>query len=303
MIRDRICRALEKYIDARRPEIQARISPKVESTTEVLVEKLPGAIMDFMTKRFAEDHSAMEGILDFVATITERLPAKFREKMHEGVREVVFESMDGISEKVTDAVLNTSKHAIREATGQDDVDEKGKIEKGKIEKKEKPEKSLRERIDFSFDLGWLFKGKEGIVGKILELLRAPIHHVGSEIQEHLVTGIPKRVEEMLAEVLPRDEDNDGKLDGFRGAVLGVFGQRDTKNNVFAKMLAKIPGLVEKIVHPIIEELEERLYEIVEKELREEVFAEENCKKGVSGFLDDDDDDDKGKKGFFESIFK
>ncbi|CAG8676220.1 4094_t:CDS:1, partial [Paraglomus brasilianum] len=256
MIRDRICRALEKYIDSHRPGIQARISPKVESTTEVLVEKLPGTIMDFMTKRFAEDHSAMEGILDFVATITERLPAKFKDKIHEGIREVVFESMDGISEKVTDAVLNSSKHAIREATGQSDLDEKDM----KV-KKEKPEKSLRERIDFSFDLGWLFKGKEGIVGKILELLRAPIHHVGSEIQEHLVTGIPKRVESLLAEVLPRDEDNDGKLDGFRGAVLGVFGQRDTKNNVFAKMLAKIPGLVEKIVHPIIEELEERLYEI------------------------------------------
>ena len=298
MIRDRICRALEKYIDSHRPGIQARISPKVESTTEVLVEKLPGTIMDFMTKRFAEDHSAMEGILDFVATITERLPAKFKDKIHEGIREVVFESMDGISEKVTDAVLNSSKHAIREATGQSDLDEKDM----KV-KKEKPEKSLRERIDFSFDLGWLFKGKEGIVGKILELLRAPIHHVGSEIQEHLVTGIPKRVESLLAEVLPRDEDNDGKLDGFRGAVLGVFGQRDTKNNVFAKMLAKIPGLVEKIVHPIIEELEERLYEIVEKELKEEIFAEEKCKNGISSFLDDDDDDDKGKKGFFESIFK
>ncbi|CAG8499002.1 9467_t:CDS:2 [Paraglomus occultum] len=272
MIRDRICRALEKYIDGYRSQIQTRIDPKIKSTTEVLADKLPGAIMDFMTNRFAEDHSAMEGILDFVATVTDRMPAKFKDKIHESIREVVYEAMDGISDKVTDAVLNSSKNAIREATGQSVT----LIEKEKIivkEKKEKPDKSFRELIDIRFDLSWLFKGKEGIVGKILELLRAPINHVGSEIQDHLVTTIPKRVEEHLAEVLP-DADNDGQLDGFRGAVLGVFGQRDTKNNVFAKMIMKLPGLVEKVVHPVIEDLEEHLYQIVEKELTEELFAEE-----------------------------
>ena len=101
-----MCSAFEKYIDAHRSEIQARIDPKIQITTEVLVEKLPGAIMDFMTNRFAEDHSKMDGILDFIATISERLPAKFWDQIHEGIREVVYDSMDGISEKVTDAVLN-----------------------------------------------------------------------------------------------------------------------------------------------------------------------------------------------------
>ncbi|RHZ87742.1 hypothetical protein Glove_30g53 [Diversispora epigaea] len=310
-MRERIVLAIENYIDKHRDKIQEHVDKNVEKLKVTIVDKLPDQILEFIKKRSddGDGHDTfMENVFQVISNIADRVSDDFKEDIRESTRERLDEATTDTSDRLTDKIIKESKQAIREVTSKDDDGE-----------------SWWSNIDLSFLKG----GKEGIITKIIELVRPPIRKSGEEVNRKVSEKVPdnvkvklyskfgltaKKDQQVQEEIHERGislskhgkEEDSNKLSKFFSSLIHK-GDDESKNegarlNVIDKLFAKLPDKIQNFLEPHVKEFEERLVDHLNTELRENIFKDDNFLGGIKNILNKfGDKDGDGKNDLLEEV--
>ncbi|CAG8576167.1 14232_t:CDS:2 [Funneliformis caledonium] len=292
-MRDRIARAVEEYIDKHRDKLEEIVDKNLVKLKAIIIDELPEKIMDFLKKRIDDgddDHDTfLENILKTITSLTGKLSDDFKEDVRENIRRNLDEATVDSAEKLTDVITTESKRQM--------------------------------------NFGFLREGKEGIISKVMELIRPPVHRSGEEIDEKISDNVPKHVKKSLLSkvggnlfsskkeaesryrgLFSKSDDKDEEGGNKFTKVLKLF---DGKNgNFIDRMFAKLPKKLSEFLRPYLESFERSLLESVGEEFRNNIFRDDKFKNDVKNiFVKIGDPDGDGRNFFTEaadavsSIFK
>ncbi|CAG8445035.1 8390_t:CDS:1 [Ambispora gerdemannii] len=289
--------AIEKYIDTHRDHIRGHVDKNLESTKSSIIEHLPEHVLKFLTKHLEKKRNEgsgsghfVESFLTTMTTVVKDMSQEFKDEVRKAARHHVDKATEGTTDFVTDTAIRESKVAVKV-----------------ISRKDKEEK--QHHFFKNFDLSFLTEGKVGIVNKILEMIRPPLHRVCDEINEKISQSFPKRVKTLMMKefgggiLSSNDKDGDGMNDNLQ-SVLAVLGggsrgaDGEHHGDLFDRILAHLPEKIKEFLMPFLAKFEDGLMENLSGELHNRIFGEDNFKKGVRGFVGghSHDGDESGEHG-------
>ncbi|CAG8546838.1 14649_t:CDS:1 [Ambispora leptoticha] len=279
--------AIDRYLDTHRENIRGHVDKNLEATKGSIIEHLPEHVIKFLTHHFEKKREErggsghfVETLLTTMTTVVKDMSQEFKDEIRKAARHHVDKATEGTTDFITDTAVKESKVAVRAIT-----------HKEKEEKKHHFFKSL--------DLSFLVDGKVGIVNKILELIRPPIHRVNEDISEKISNSFPQKIKALMLKefgggiLSSNDKDGDGIHDGLQGvlAILGGGGGGgrgaeggSEHGDIFDRILAHLPAKIQEFLGPFLAKFEDGLMENLSGELHNRIFGEDNFKKGVRGFL-------------------
>ncbi|CAG8648122.1 16151_t:CDS:1, partial [Acaulospora morrowiae] len=307
IMREHIVKAIEQYIDKHYDRIREHVDRNLEKLKEVVVEKLPDHVLEFI-KKHADDgdghETMMESIFQVMSSMADQLTDDYKEDLRIVTREHLDEVTVDSTDHLTGVVVDESKKAVREVTSKDDDGE-----------------SWWKNIDLSFLKG----GKDGIIAKILELIRHPIHHASGDINKSISQRVPdkaksklyekfglkveKKVEyEVQEEVHDRGISKKHHFTKVLGTIMGGEeggsggGGGGMRKSFIDKIFEKIPEKIETVLIPHFQEFEEKLMEHLKIEMHENIFKDDNFLHGMKGLIGKfGDKDGDGKNDFIEGV--
>jgi len=265
-MRDRVARAVEVYLDKHRDDVKKLVASNLERLKEVIVENLPDKVMEFLKKRIDdgddENDTFLEGILKVVTSLTEKLSDDFIEDVREDTRRHLDEVTEDSPDQITDIIVTESKKAVWDFATDDDDDDDDDI------------KNFFKQFDFSF----LREGKDGIIKKILELIRPPVHNSGENINKEISEKVPQHVKGNMVDQVgknvfdsKKNKDNEVQSRGIFSSnskskssgggdeeggkklskILKVFGEGKDEGNFIDRMFARLPAKISKFLQPLM----------------------------------------------------
>ncbi|RIA88108.1 hypothetical protein C1645_256583 [Glomus cerebriforme] len=311
-MRDRVARAVEVYIDKHRDDLKGHVERNLEKLKEVIVEKLPDKVMDFIKKRVDdgddENDTFLESVLKVATSLTEKLSDDFKEDVREDTRRHLDDITSDSPDRITDIIVTESKKAIWDFANDDDDDDDDDIK----------------NFFKNFNFGFLKEGKEGVINKVIELIKPPVHRSGEEINKEVSEKVPQHIKGNMVNqvgktVFDSKKDKDiqsrgifsksksGGDDDDEGGkkfskVLKIFGEGKDEGNFVDRMFAKLPAKISNFIRPFIDEFEEKLLQNIEEELRNNIFRDDKFKNDVKNLLlkFGGDSDGDGKNFFTEA---
>lgn len=315
-MREKIVFAIEKYIDKHRDKIKEHVDENLEKLKVTIVEKLPDRILEFIKKHSddGDGHDTfIENVFQVISGIADRISDDFKDEIRVNTREHLDEITVDAPDQLTDKIIKESKRAVREITAKDDDGE-----------------SWWSDIDLSFLRG----GKEGIIDKILELVRPPVNRTGDEVNKKVSDGVPENIKSKLyvkfgitakkdsqvqEEIkergisLSKHEKEDGhKFSKFFNSLIhrdddgdGDGGEKENegfRKSILDKIFVKLPDKIHGFLEPHVKEFEEKLMDHLNMELRENIFNDDHFLHGIKNLLNKfGDKDGDGKNDFLEEV--
>ncbi|CAI2163949.1 9012_t:CDS:2 [Funneliformis geosporum] len=292
-MRDKIARAVEEYIDEHRDKLAEIVERNLVKLKAIIIDELPEKIMEFLKKRIDdgddEHDTFLENVLKTITSLTGKLSDDFKDDVRENVRRNLDEATEDSADQLTDIITTESKKQM--------------------------------------NFGFLRDGKEGIITKVMELIRPPVHRSGEDIDEKISDNVPKHVKKTLlnkvgGNIFSSKKDADAQSRGLFSKssgkdeeggnkfskILKVFDGKE--GNFIDRMFAKLPDKVSEFLRPYLENFERSLLESVGEEFRNNIFRDDKFKNDVKNILLKFGDPDGDGKNFFteaadavSSIFK
>ncbi|CAG8646471.1 3091_t:CDS:1, partial [Acaulospora colombiana] len=286
-MREHIVNAIEQYIDKHYDKIRQHVDKNLERLKDIIVEKLPTHVLEFI-KKHSDDgdghESMMESLLQVVSSLADKLTDEYKEEIRVVVRDHLDEVTVDSTDHLTGVVVKESKRAVREVTSRDDDGE-----------------SWWKDIDLSFLKG----GREGIIEKIMEIIRPPVQRASDDINRSVSERIPVKAKEKLYQRLgvgggpveSVEYESREVHEGERGIktkhsftkVIGSFmgggeGGGGLHFGFIDRIFEKLPDKIQLALAPHFQEFEEKLMEHLHIELHENIFKEENFLHGMKTLI-------------------
>ncbi|CAH1765967.1 9759_t:CDS:2 [Entrophospora sp. SA101] len=295
VVRERVRKALNEYVDEHRDNIYQHVDKNLIKLKAVIVEKLPDKVMEFLKKRIDDgddQHDTfLENVMQFVGSISGKLSDDFKEDIRNSTREHIDDATINSSDDLTNLIVKRSKEVILDMTTDSDDEEETKKKKSSFSK--------------NLDLGILKDGKEGIINRIVELIKPPIHESSDDIKKKIAGRLPDQIKSKLIGKISggfigsksstsdrgifhssADGDKSGdKSESKLKKVFGIFSKDDKegekKSNFINKIFDKLPDKIEEILTPYIVGFEQSVIEHVETELRSNIFSNDKFKESYA----------------------